>query len=87
MTTTPGEQLTARQRQVLIYVARGLTNRQIAASLYTSIRSIERDLTKACEVFGATNRVHAAVLAYHHRVVRYEHLHAGRERRTRPAAR
>jgi len=55
--------LTDRERDVLILVARGLTNREIADTLYISISTVRNTLNGACAKLGARNRADAAIIA------------------------
>jgi PAS domain S-box-containing protein len=55
--------LTARQREVLEYVANGRTNDEIARSLVVSRRTVERHVAAILDRFGVENRAAAAALA------------------------
>lgn len=48
--------LSDREREIAILVSRGLTNRQIAESLVTSIRTVEGHIYRACLKLRLTNR-------------------------------
>jgi len=48
--------LTARQREVAELVAAGLSNKEIADRLVTSVRTVEGHLLRACQRVGATTR-------------------------------
>jgi len=48
--------LSDREREIAILVSRGLTNRQIAESLVTSIRTVEGHIYRACSKLRLTNR-------------------------------
>ncbi|MEE8469927.1 MAG: LuxR C-terminal-related transcriptional regulator [Dehalococcoidia bacterium] len=58
-----GNILTNRERDVLVFVARGLTNRQIADQLYTSQGKVKSLLHQACVKLEAHNRIEAVFLA------------------------
>lgn len=58
-----GEQLTARQIEVLAYVAKGLTNREIGDLLGISGESVKDHLSGAFRRLGASNRSEAITLA------------------------
>ncbi|MDF0529662.1 LuxR C-terminal-related transcriptional regulator [Tsukamurella sp. 8F] len=60
-TATPAESLTRRERQVADLVARGLTNKEIAAELYVSPRTVDDHLGKILRKLGIRSR--AAVAA------------------------
>jgi len=55
--------LTQREREVLVLVARGLTNKEIANELCTSTSAVKTFLHQACEKLGARNRAQAVILA------------------------
>ncbi|MBH0776743.1 helix-turn-helix domain-containing protein [Nocardia sp. NEAU-351] len=57
--------LTARQREVIALVAAGLTNRQIAEQLVTSIRTVEGHLFRASQRTGISSRAGLAALVDH----------------------
>jgi DNA-binding NarL/FixJ family response regulator len=58
--------LTQRERDVLILVARGFTNREIADHLCTSTSAVKVFLHQACVKLGARNRAQAVILAMRH---------------------
>jgi DNA-binding NarL/FixJ family response regulator len=55
---SPGEigDLTVRERQIAELVAVGLTNREIAARLFISVRTVETHVTRILSHVGVTNR-------------------------------
>ena len=55
--------LTTREREVLSWLARGSTNRQIGMALHVSPRTIEKHVERILAKLGATNRTVAALLA------------------------
>jgi DNA-binding CsgD family transcriptional regulator len=55
--------LTQRERKVLVLVGRGLTNREIARRLFTSISTVKIYLHQACVKLKARNRAQAVILA------------------------
>ena len=55
--------LTARQRQVLLLVANGNTNAQIADWLHISTHSVAEILTAAYRRLGASDRAQAVAIA------------------------
>jgi DNA-binding NarL/FixJ family response regulator len=66
------EDLTAREREVLELMARGLTNRAICEELYLSIKTVEPIVSAIFAKLdlppdSASNRRVLAVLAYAHR--------------------
>jgi DNA-binding NarL/FixJ family response regulator len=60
----PIDALTAREEQVLITVARGLTNAEIAEELHISLSTVKTHLTSLMGKLGARNRVEMAIWAY-----------------------
>ena len=60
----PIDRLTAREEQVLVTVARGLTNAEIADELHVSLSTVKTHLTSLMYKLGARNRVEIAVWAY-----------------------
>ena len=63
MVGSQGNILTNRERDVLIYVARGLTNKEIADQLCTSTSAVKVFLHQAYGKMGARNRAQAVVRA------------------------
>jgi DNA-binding NarL/FixJ family response regulator len=60
-TTTPGP--TARQLEVLLLIARGQQNKQIAHELGIAERTVKLHVTALLDALGARNRTHLLVLA------------------------
>jgi DNA-binding NarL/FixJ family response regulator len=60
----PIEPLTAREEEVLLAVARGLTNAEIAAELFISLSTVKTHLASLMAKIGARNRVEIAMWAY-----------------------
>jgi len=61
--------LTKRERDVLILVTRGLTNKEIADRLCISISAVRTFLNQACTKLGARKRADAVVLALKQREI------------------
>ncbi len=57
------ERLSPREREVLILLGQGLSNKDIAARLYLSVRTVEGHLLSLYRKLGVHNRVEAAVAA------------------------
>ena len=55
--------LTQREREVLALVGRGLTNQEIAETLFTSTSTVKLCLHRACTKMNARNRAQAVILA------------------------
>jgi DNA-binding NarL/FixJ family response regulator len=64
----PAEGLTPRERDVLLMVAQGLPNKQIARRLEISERTVKGHLTHIFERIGVTDRTQAALWAKRHRL-------------------
>ncbi|MFC0624077.1 response regulator [Kribbella deserti] len=60
----PVEPLTSREEQVLITVANGRTNAEIAAELHISLSTVKTHLTSIMSKIGARNRVEIAMWAH-----------------------
>ncbi len=60
----PIDPLTAREEEVLITVARGLTNAEIASALHISLSTVKTHLSSLLGKLGARNRVEIAMWAY-----------------------
>jgi DNA-binding NarL/FixJ family response regulator len=56
--------LTDREEQVLVAVARGLTNHEVAAELYISLSTVKTHLGALMTKLGVRNRVELALWAY-----------------------
>lgn len=61
--------LTNRERDVVIGVGNGLTNKEIADRLYISISAVATFLYRACRKLGASNRIDVFMLALHQREI------------------
>ena len=64
----PAEELTPREREVLLMVAEGLPNKLIARRLEISERTVKGHLTHIFERIGVTDRTQAALWAERHRL-------------------
>ena len=60
----PNEPLTGREEEVLVRVARGRTNAEIADELYISLSTTKTHLAGLMSKLGARNRVELAMWAY-----------------------
>lgn len=59
----PINQLTAREREVLIGIAQGFTNKEIAAKLFMSLSTVKVHVHTVFQKLGLPNRTEAAVFA------------------------
>jgi DNA-binding NarL/FixJ family response regulator len=64
--TAPSEALTEREREVLVLVASGLANKQIARRLGISEKTVKGHLTQVFQTLGVTDRTQAALWAERH---------------------
>lgn len=60
----PISPLTGREEEVLLTVARGCTNSEIAEELHISLSTVKTHLTSLMQKLGARNRVEIAIWAY-----------------------
>ncbi len=60
----PIERLTGREEEVLVTVAQGLTNAEIAKHLHISLSTVKTHITSLMIKLGARNRVELAIWAY-----------------------
>jgi len=68
------EALSAREREVLLYAARGLSSKEIASDLIISERTVQTHLASIYDKLGARNKTEAMLLALKYGVVALEEL-------------
>jgi Response regulator containing a CheY-like receiver domain and an HTH DNA-binding domain len=66
---TPFDELTAREREVLQLIASGFTNKEIAAALFITEKTVKTHVSHILEKLGLSDRTQAAILAVKHGLI------------------
>ena len=64
-----GDDLTARERDVISLIVEGLSNDEIADRLYISVNTVRKHVSACISKLGAKNRAQTAALAVKHQIV------------------
>ncbi len=68
------EQLSAREREVLLLAARGLSSKEVAKRLFISERTVQTHLASISDKLGSKNKTEALLLALKYGVVTLEEI-------------
>ena len=68
------EQLSAREREVLLLAAKGLSSKEVAKRLYISERTVQTHLASIYDKLGSRNKTEALLLALKYGVVTLDEL-------------
>jgi DNA-binding NarL/FixJ family response regulator len=68
------EQLSVREREVLVLAAKGLSSKEVAGKLFISERTVQTHLASIYDKLGSKNKTEALLLALKYGVVTLEEL-------------
>lgn len=68
------EQLSAREREVLMLASKGFSSKEVASQLFISERTVQTHLASIYDKLGAKNKTEALLLALKYGVVTLEEL-------------
>lgn len=76
------EPLTPREKKILVLMAQGHSNQEIAHELYISLSTVKTHVGRVLMKTNSRDRVHAVLFAFKHGLVDQQSLlHSGREER------
>ncbi len=61
--------LTDREREIIIYIAEGLKNKQIAERMFISETTVRHHLTSVFNKLGVADRLELMIYAFRHKLV------------------
>ncbi len=61
--------LTPREREIVVYIGKGLKNKQIAAALFISETTVRHHLTSIFDKLNLTDRLELVIYAYRHGLI------------------
>jgi DNA-binding CsgD family transcriptional regulator len=64
-----GARLSPREQQLLVRIADGLTDKEIAADLKVSVESVKKTAQRMRVKLGAGNRAHAVAVGFRRRLI------------------
>jgi len=64
-------ELSRRELQILYYISKGFSNKEIAEEIFVSEKTVKNNVTKLLRKMEVKDRVHAAVFAVTHHIDQY----------------
>lgn len=69
MNTLEDYKLTKREKEVLVFLIEGYSNREIAEELIISIHTVKAHIESIYRKFGVHNKVQAAIYAIYYKII------------------